>query len=105
MDVSCQQIVPPVLESFVDQDSRVRYYACEALYNIAKVRMEMVDSLIYIYPFSCYVWCLTYCFILACRWLEEILLFSLTVFLMPYVNFRQIQIPMYKALLIFWIGL
>ncbi|KAG8382697.1 hypothetical protein BUALT_Bualt05G0104400 [Buddleja alternifolia] len=31
------QIVPPVLSSFGDQDSRVRYYACEALYNIAKV--------------------------------------------------------------------
>lgn len=37
-DVPCQQIVPPVLNSFSDQDSRVRYYACEALYNIAKVR-------------------------------------------------------------------
>ncbi|XP_042457383.1 protein VAC14 homolog isoform X1 [Zingiber officinale] len=32
-----EKIVPPVLKSFVDQDSRVRYYACEALYNIAKV--------------------------------------------------------------------
>ncbi|KAJ8447710.1 hypothetical protein Cgig2_031764 [Carnegiea gigantea] len=32
-----KQIVPPVLKSFSDQDSRVRYYACEALYNIAKV--------------------------------------------------------------------
>ena len=32
-----QKIVPPVLQSFIDQDSRVRYYACEALYNIAKV--------------------------------------------------------------------
>ncbi|XP_050373682.1 protein VAC14 homolog isoform X2 [Argentina anserina] len=32
-----EQIVPPVLNSFCDQDSRVRYYACEALYNIAKV--------------------------------------------------------------------
>eukprot|EP00250_Pteridium_aquilinum_P009774 c18928_g1_i1 orf=170-2287(+) len=32
-----EQIVPPVLNSLVDQDSRVRYYACEALYNIAKV--------------------------------------------------------------------
>ncbi|KAL6566324.1 PtdIns(3,5)P(2) sythesis regulation factor [Orobanche gracilis] len=32
-----QQIVPPVLNSFTDQDNRVRYYACEALYNIAKV--------------------------------------------------------------------
>ncbi|CAM8953096.1 unnamed protein product [Rhodiola kirilowii] len=30
-------IVPPVLNSFSDQESRVRYYACEALYNIAKV--------------------------------------------------------------------
>ena len=30
-------ILPPVLRSFSDQDSRVRYYACEALYNIAKV--------------------------------------------------------------------
>ncbi|XP_010916213.1 protein VAC14 homolog [Elaeis guineensis] len=32
-----EQIVPPVLNSFLDPDSRVRYYACEALYNIAKV--------------------------------------------------------------------
>uniref|UniRef100_A0A0C9S6Q6 TSA: Wollemia nobilis Ref_Wollemi_Transcript_14439_1486 transcribed RNA sequence n=1 Tax=Wollemia nobilis TaxID=56998 RepID=A0A0C9S6Q6_9CONI len=32
-----EQIVPPVLNSFTDQDGRVRYYACEALYNIAKV--------------------------------------------------------------------
>uniref|UniRef100_A0A7N0VLZ4 Vacuolar protein 14 C-terminal Fig4-binding domain-containing protein n=1 Tax=Kalanchoe fedtschenkoi TaxID=63787 RepID=A0A7N0VLZ4_KALFE len=32
-----EQIVPPVLKSFSDQESRVRYYACEALYNIAKV--------------------------------------------------------------------
>ncbi|KAL2485034.1 Protein VAC14-like protein [Abeliophyllum distichum] len=32
-----EQIVPPVLNSFSDQDSRVRYYACEALYNIAKI--------------------------------------------------------------------
>ncbi|KAG9153179.1 hypothetical protein Leryth_024073 [Lithospermum erythrorhizon] len=31
------QIVPPVLQSFSSQDNRVRYYACEALYNIAKV--------------------------------------------------------------------
>jgi hypothetical protein len=35
--VPAQKIVPPVLQSFIDQDSRVRYYACEALYNIAKV--------------------------------------------------------------------
>jgi vacuole morphology and inheritance protein 14 len=34
-----QKIVPPVLNSFTDQDSRVRYYACEALYNISKVSL------------------------------------------------------------------
>ncbi|CAK8579634.1 unnamed protein product [Lathyrus sativus] len=32
-----EHIVPPVLNSLSDQDVRVRYYACEALYNIAKV--------------------------------------------------------------------
>ncbi|URE24089.1 hypothetical protein MUK42_15831 [Musa troglodytarum] len=32
-----EQIVPPVLNSFTDHDGRVRYYACEALYNIAKI--------------------------------------------------------------------
>lgn len=31
------KIVPPVLACFTDQDARVRYYACEAMYNIAKV--------------------------------------------------------------------
>ena len=31
------QLLPPVLSCFTDQDSRVRYYACEALYNVAKV--------------------------------------------------------------------
>ncbi|KAG6707811.1 hypothetical protein I3842_06G051100 [Carya illinoinensis] len=35
-----EQIVPPVLASFSDQDSRVRYYACEALYNIAKLSAD-----------------------------------------------------------------
>eukprot|EP01111_Echinosteliopsis_oligospora_P017453 TRINITY_DN7564_c0_g1_i1.p1 TRINITY_DN7564_c0_g1~~TRINITY_DN7564_c0_g1_i1.p1 ORF type:complete len:699 (-),score=172.12 TRINITY_DN7564_c0_g1_i1:78-2174(-) len=30
-------LAPPVLRCFTDQDSRVRYYACESLYNIAKV--------------------------------------------------------------------
>jgi vacuole morphology and inheritance protein 14 len=29
--------VPPVLACFTDQDARVRYYACESMYNIAKV--------------------------------------------------------------------
>jgi vacuole morphology and inheritance protein 14 len=32
-----QQLVPPVLKCFTDQDPRVRYFACESLYNIAKV--------------------------------------------------------------------
>ncbi len=30
-------VVPPVLKNFSDQDSRVRYYACESLFNIAKI--------------------------------------------------------------------
>ena len=38
LDGACLElIVPPVLAAFVDPDSRVRYYACEALYNVAKV--------------------------------------------------------------------
>eukprot|EP01102_Stenamoeba_stenopodia_P022271 TRINITY_DN921_c0_g1_i1.p1 TRINITY_DN921_c0_g1~~TRINITY_DN921_c0_g1_i1.p1 ORF type:complete len:588 (-),score=147.47 TRINITY_DN921_c0_g1_i1:139-1902(-) len=32
-----ERLVHPVLKCFVDQDSRVRYYACESMYNIAKV--------------------------------------------------------------------
>mmetsp|Transcript_717 Transcript_717/g.1057 ORF Transcript_717/g.1057 Transcript_717/m.1057 type:complete len:705 (-) Transcript_717:240-2354(-) len=31
------RLLPPVLKCFEDQQSRVRYYACEALYNITKV--------------------------------------------------------------------
>ncbi|TPX42728.1 hypothetical protein SeLEV6574_g05444 [Synchytrium endobioticum] len=30
-------IVPPILNCFTDQDSRVRYYACESMYNVAKM--------------------------------------------------------------------
>lgn len=30
-------VVPPVLKSFQDQEPRVRYYACESLFNIAKI--------------------------------------------------------------------
>ena len=30
-------IVPPILSCFTDPESRVRYYACESMYNIAKV--------------------------------------------------------------------
>lgn len=32
-----EDIIPPVLACFLDQDARVRYYACESMYNIAKV--------------------------------------------------------------------
>ncbi|EFQ97420.1 vacuole morphology and inheritance protein 14 [Nannizzia gypsea CBS 118893] len=32
-----KEIVPPVLACFTGQDARVRYYACESMYNIAKV--------------------------------------------------------------------
>ncbi|XP_063441015.1 protein VAC14 homolog [Mytilus trossulus] len=32
-----EDLIRPVVPSFTDQDSRVRYYACEALYNICKV--------------------------------------------------------------------
>lgn len=35
-------LVKPVLECFADTDSRVRYYACESLYNIVKVAKEAV---------------------------------------------------------------
>jgi len=37
-----QLLVPPVLLCFDDQESRVVYYACEALYNIAKVARSSI---------------------------------------------------------------
>jgi hypothetical protein len=51
-----RQIVPPVLASFTDQDSRVRYYACEALYNIAKVRAAVGEQQRPAGWYSCSVW-------------------------------------------------
>lgn len=51
------KIVPPVLACFTDQDARVRYYACEAMYNIAKVAKG--EILIYfnnIFDQLCKVW-------------------------------------------------
>lgn len=39
-DVLLPEIVPPVLKCFDDQESGVRYYACEAMYNIAKIARE-----------------------------------------------------------------
>ena len=35
-------LVKPVLTCFYDSDSRVRYYGCEALYNIVKVARSAV---------------------------------------------------------------
>merc|ERR1712137_788866 len=36
------KLVPPVIKSFSDQDSRVRYYACESMYNISKVARSKI---------------------------------------------------------------
>jgi len=35
--VHLHALVPPVIACFGDQDARVRYYACESMYNIAKI--------------------------------------------------------------------
>jgi hypothetical protein len=36
-------MVPPILSCFNHPDSRVRYYACESMYNISKIaRGEML---------------------------------------------------------------
>ncbi|KAJ3101115.1 hypothetical protein HDU97_001640 [Phlyctochytrium planicorne] len=35
-------IIPPILACFTDPDSRVRYYACESMYNVAKVARDDV---------------------------------------------------------------
>lgn len=37
-----QDLIPPVLGCLSDPDSRVRYYACEALYNIAKAHRARI---------------------------------------------------------------
>ncbi|KAG8070312.1 hypothetical protein GUJ93_ZPchr0006g46317 [Zizania palustris] len=45
-EYSDDQIMPPMLSSFLDQDSIVRYYVCEALYNIAKSAAHLLDRLV-----------------------------------------------------------
>jgi vacuole morphology and inheritance protein 14 len=30
-------MVPPILNCFIDSDPKVRYFACESMYNVAKV--------------------------------------------------------------------
>ncbi|KAJ1973512.1 hypothetical protein H4R35_004080 [Dimargaris xerosporica] len=37
VNVYLDDIVPPVLACFADHDTHVKYYACEAMYNISKV--------------------------------------------------------------------
>ncbi|GBG31744.1 Protein VAC14-like [Hondaea fermentalgiana] len=37
-----QYLLPPILKCFDDPEARVRYYACEALYNVAKVARKHV---------------------------------------------------------------
>lgn len=48
--------MPPVLACFADQDARVRYYACEAMYNIAKVaKGEILGYFNFIFDALCKV--------------------------------------------------
>ncbi|EFN60046.1 hypothetical protein CHLNCDRAFT_133275 [Chlorella variabilis] len=42
-----QRIVPPILASFTDQDNRVRYYAIESLWNVAK---STRDTFLQVFP-------------------------------------------------------
>jgi len=37
-----EQLLPPILHCFDDPEARVRYYACESLYNVAKVARQSV---------------------------------------------------------------
>ena len=38
--VLLEDIVKPIFSTFKDTDARVRYYACESLYNVAKIARE-----------------------------------------------------------------
>lgn len=61
-----EDIVPPVLSCFSDQEYRVRYYACESMYNIAKVAKgeillyfnEIFDALSKVITFKKYKKCI-----------------------------------------------
>ena len=56
-------LVNPVIACFHDVDSRVQYYACEALYNIVKVARgavlpffnDIFDGLSKVGGFYCYI--------------------------------------------------
>lgn len=45
-----QRIVPPILASFTDQDSRVRYYAIESLWNVVRVVLFALQGCMHHYP-------------------------------------------------------
>ena len=47
-------LLPPILSCFEYEDSRVRFYACEALYNIVKAsRIEILDFFNEIFSHLC----------------------------------------------------
>lgn len=47
-------LMPPVLSCFDDEDSRIRFYACEAMYNIVKVsRGKILDFMNEIFSSLC----------------------------------------------------
>ncbi len=35
-----EELIPPILSLFTDPDSRVRYYACEAMFNVCKIARD-----------------------------------------------------------------
>lgn len=63
------ELVQPVLVCFEDQDPRVRYYACESLYNISKVaRGAVLVFFNNIFEGLCKV---------ICGWLRSLIIFML----------------------------
>lgn len=42
IDLYLNYLIPPVIERFDDQENRVCYYACEAMYNISKVARTLI---------------------------------------------------------------
>lgn len=37
-----EELLNPILSCLSDQDSRVRYYACESLYNVVKIARNAI---------------------------------------------------------------
>lgn len=68
MQDSCEYVgdlVKPALDCFTDSDQRIRYYACEALYNICKVtRSSVLAYFNEIFDGLCKVWQLSYTYLL-----------------------------------------